>query len=116
VVNMNKKALLFRAHMHLSLPCPSSILPRAKHLADCGLVAGRRQGRFYIKGFAELRPGDGQLGSNSTCLVSRISDKFVPARLCPGDAVYCFESSKVLDDVMHDYQPISRIRSRMSPL
>jgi hypothetical protein len=44
------------------------------------------------------------------------SDKFVPALICPGDAVYRFGSSKVLSDVMRDYQPIWRIRSRMSPL
>jgi hypothetical protein len=33
-----------------------------------------------------------------------------------GDAVYRHESSKVLNNVMRDYQPIWRIRSRMSPL
>jgi hypothetical protein len=33
-----------------------------------------------------------------------------------GDAVYRCESSKVLNNVMRNYQPIWRIRSRMSPL
>ncbi len=42
--------------------------------------------------------------------------KFVPAPICPGNAVYRLESSKVLNNVMRDYQPIWRIRSRMSPL
>jgi hypothetical protein len=32
------------------------------------------------------------------------------------DAVYSHESSKVLSDVLRDYQPIWRILSRMSPL
>jgi hypothetical protein len=33
-----------------------------------------------------------------------------------GDVVYRYESSKVLNNVLRDYQPIWRIRSRMSPL
>jgi hypothetical protein len=39
-----------------------------------------------------------------------------PFHGAPGDSVYRYESSKILNKVMRGYQPIWRIRSWMSPL
>jgi hypothetical protein len=51
------------------------------------------------------------------CLISRLTEHVVLAKFhLSGDAVYRYESSTVLGNLMRDYQPICRIRSRMSPL
>src|SRR5579859_5207893 len=53
--------------------------------------------------------------SGSTSPKSHTQTSSFPRQLS-SDAVYRYESSKVLINVMRDYQPIWRIRSRMSPL
>jgi hypothetical protein len=49
-------------------------------------------------------------------LVSRLIGQVRSCTHLSGDAIYRYESSKVLNHVMRDYQPIWRIRSWMSPL